>query len=505
MKHVLIALSAIAIAAFPAFAGGKTDSAATQAAAKGPLTITVMTGAYSTDPIKPEADAIKKVNEYCGVNLEITYVPASTGTVYDEKMNVTMASGNMPMVMLALNRNASLFTAIRQGAFWEIGPYLKDYPNLSKANPIALWNSSFDGKTYGLYRARPLGRNGIIYRSDWLKNVGLSEPQTIDEFYAMLKAFKEKDPDKNGKDDTFGMAMTKFMGPFDQMVTWFGGFNEWGLDASGKLAASWTTKEYKDTLVFFKKMYDEGLINSDFAVYDPGKWNDLLIGGKGGVAIDVTDRCNKINDEFQRSVPGAYMEIMSAPPAGPKGRKSLATAGFAGVFLFSKTAIKDEATLRQVLAFFDRLGDKKMLDLCGYGVEGVNYTLVNGFLKPKTSEETKALPPLQRADDLNQILCFIPDLVGTPLEQKPWIAKKAIVDKSNEQWVVGNPAFPFTSATLALKQTQLKNIIEDARIKYIIGQLDDKGWEAAIEDWKKTGGDQVTAEFNAEYAKYAKK
>jgi putative aldouronate transport system substrate-binding protein len=406
------------------------------------------------------------------------------------------------MVILGLDRGASVFQAVRQGAFWEIGPYLKDYPNLSQAPDVVLWNSSFDGKTYGLYRGRPLGRNGVIYRSDWLANLGMSVPKTIDDFYKMLYAFTYNDPDKNGKKDTYGMVMTQYMGPFDNVLTWFGGPNGWGFDGAGGVIPAFLTPEYKETLKFFKKLYDEKIINEDFAVFSPNNWNNPLIAGEAGCAIDVTDRSNKINIEFERSVPGAKMDIMS-PPAGPKGQRSMATAGFAGVFLFSKQAIKDEATLKKVLAFFDKLGDKKMLDLCGYGIEGRHYDLVDGFIQPKPVGDPSF--KANEINDMNQILPFIPNAVGTPLYQKWWISKGAEVQKFNEKIVVGNPVAPFTSATFATKGASLDNLVNDARIKYIVGQIDDKGWDEMVATWKKTGGDDVIREYNEQYKKYAKK
>jgi len=67
-----------------------------------------------------------------------------------------------------------------------------------KANSIALGNPSKHGKVYGLYRSRPLGRNGMMIRQDWLENVGLQPPKTIDDFYNILKALATQDPDKNG-------------------------------------------------------------------------------------------------------------------------------------------------------------------------------------------------------------------------------------------------------------------------------------------------------------------
>jgi putative aldouronate transport system substrate-binding protein len=491
MKRIVFALLALAAVCAPSFA------------ADAPLTVTIQTAAFATDPIKPGADVIKLVDQYCNVDLKIIFVPNISGTAYMDKFNLTLASGDMPMIMMATDRSAGVTNAVRQGAFWEIGPYLKDYPNLKQASDIALWNSSFEGKIYGLYRTRPLGRNGLIYRSDWLKNLGMKEPKTIDEFYKMLKAFTYGDPDKNGKDDTYGMAMTSYMGPFDQMVTWFGGPNLWGVGADGKLVYYALTKEYKDTLVFWKKLYDEKLINQDFAVVNAGKWNDPMIAGKAGSAIDVTDRSNKINQEFERSVPGAYMDIMMGVPAGPKGQRSMATAGYSGYFLFSKSSIKDVATLKRVLAFMDKLGDVKMLDLCGYGIEGRHYDLVDGKIKVRLISDGAFKG--DELMDINQILPMIPVQIGTPILQKPWQLKSDQVQAYNAKIVVGNPAAPFVARSWATKGAQLDNIINDARIKYIVGQIDDKGWDAAIAAWKAAGGDDVTKEYNEDYAKYGVK
>ena len=73
-------------------------------------------------------------------------------------------------------------------------------------NKLINKNASIDGKLYGIYRERPLSRQGIVIRKDWLDNLGLDMPKTVDELYETAKAFTEKDPDQNGKNDTIGFA-----------------------------------------------------------------------------------------------------------------------------------------------------------------------------------------------------------------------------------------------------------------------------------------------------------
>ncbi|MBE7720655.1 MAG: hypothetical protein E7243_14220 [Lacrimispora celerecrescens] len=45
----------------------------------------------------------------------------------------------------------------------------------------------------------------------------------------------------------------------------------------------------------------------------------------------------------------------------------------------------------------------------------------------------------------------------------------------------------------------LENQINDAKIKYVIGELDLDGWKAAIEDWKAAGGEQIIKEYSEQY------
>ncbi len=72
-----------------------------------------------------------------------------------------------------------------------------------------------DGKIYGLPHINDcyhcsMSQKMWVYKP-WLDKLGLKVPETTDEFEAMLKAFKEKDPNGNGKADEIPLSGTRYV------------------------------------------------------------------------------------------------------------------------------------------------------------------------------------------------------------------------------------------------------------------------------------------------------
>ena len=111
-------------------------------------------------------------------------------------------------------------------------------------------------------------RDGIVYRQDWLSNVGLDVPTNLEEFEDVLRAFTFEDPDGNGKDDTWGLVSTKASTSFDEIAIWFGAPNGWGEDENGNLQPMFMTDEYFESMNWLKGLYDEGILNSDFVTLE---------------------------------------------------------------------------------------------------------------------------------------------------------------------------------------------------------------------------------------------
>jgi len=481
--------------AAPADEGGEAEE---------PLALNIMLPIFKTNFPKDDGPVVQEINKLTNTKIHLEWVPNSS---YNDKFNITLASGKLPhIIYVPGSKEPSFVNAAKSGAFWEVGELMKDYPNLSQANPVIMANSSIDGKNYGVYRGRALGRNGINYRKDWLDAVGLAKPETIDDFYNMLKAFKEQDPDQNGKDDTYGMVLVKWTGGwasgFDTIKLWFGAPNKWG-DQDGKLVPEHQTPEYLEALKFMKKLYDEKLINQDFAVFDSAKWNDPVVNGQAGVIVDVTDNAARLDDKIHAMKAEAgndnpdihYVDNLIGV-TGDHGLRALPTSGFAGLLAIPKSSVKTEEELKRVLKFLDRMNDPELQTLAGYGIEGKHYTLDGEDLV--RSEDAALLE--SEVEGLNQMLPFIPEDRGRKVKQTPLRLQTTAIQKEAEQYVVANPAEPFISTVYSQKGQQLDNIINDARIKFIVGQLDEAGLQAAFETWKKSGGDELVEEMNGLYA-----
>jgi putative aldouronate transport system substrate-binding protein len=450
--------------------------------------VTYMMSFNTAEPQREDNIFWKKIEEYTGTDVQITWVPQSG---YIDKTAAVIASGEMPQVLAILNpeqyKSGLILNAIRSGLFWELGPYLKDYPNLKpeNMNPLTANNFQIGGKIYGVYKSMEIARNGLYFRNDWLKNVGLNTPKTMDDLYNVMKAFTLSDPDKNGKQDTYGLVTDK--DDYNLFPIWFGAPNGWGVK-EGKLYPAFEHPRYLEAMKFLKKLYDEKLMNQDFTLYNVNKSNDAINAGKGGVfvrSVSTLLKFEKLQDKITKV----------ASIKGPDGNFAAAEDGFAGSFLVPKSSVKTEKELRQLLAFFNKLADRQIQDLFEWGVEGVHFEKKNGVIEQTDRAQfAKDRPGIQFMG-----LSFKKDV--SPGKYDPLTQMLNETSEQNEKIAVGNPATPLTSKTYLERGADLDIILSDANVKFIMGAINEAGWKDAIALWHKNGGDAVIKEYNEDYAK----
>ncbi|MDQ0871558.1 putative aldouronate transport system substrate-binding protein [Paenibacillus sp. V4I3] len=463
-----------------------------------PFPISIVINQVGETPAN-DNDMEKAMEQYTNTDLQFQWIPQSA---YDEKVNVMIASGELPK-LIKLSYNPTAIGSLKENLFWEIGPFLKDYKNLSAQNPVFFDNISVEGKIYGVPLFRDLGRSVVHYRKDWFDAAGLKVPKSLDDWYNVIKAMTLGDPDKNGKNDTYGFMMEKkYNLNADSTLTRFsvmnGGPNKWMYE-NGSFTPEFMTASFFDTLKFFKRLYDEKLINQDFAVVDVSEIDKAYETGRAAIRISGGN-AQSWQDKIVKVVPNAVID--NASFEGPNGKRIPGESGNNGFLAIPKSSVKTEAEMKKVLAFMDKLMDPPMATLLVKGIEGRHW-----------QDGGDVTLPLNRDADAKEVKPYRDNLpqrnewynIAKPMKQPDLFRKNQQIGRDNEKFVVPNPALTLTSATYLEKGKELEQIMTDAETKFIMGKIDEAGWKAEIEKWKKAGGEKLITEYKEAYEKIKKK
>ena len=148
----------------------------------------------------------------------------------------------------------------------------------------------------------------LYIRQDWLDNLGLEMPKTVDELYDVLAAFKEQDANGNGNpNDEIPMATKNGIKQLYYLMTGFGYDTNslWYTDDSGKVHYAAVEDQYKEMLAFLNKCYSEGLISDDLDGTLLTQNITCLLYTSWAAAYDTGDvnmRSRALHDQWQKQL-----------------------------------------------------------------------------------------------------------------------------------------------------------------------------------------------------------
>lgn len=468
-------VSGLLILALLAGCGGNGSESG---ASDGRLNVDIMSVYYTPEPPGEDNVIVEEIGKRTNTKLNITWVSPNN---YGDKVNVTLASGDIPDLMLLDNAfTAQVRMMVEQGAFWDLTPYIQDYPNLMKYPEEAWINTKqADGKNYGIPRVRPVdGGNFVYIRKDWLDKLGLEVPKTTDELYTVLKAFVEQDPDGNGKADTIGYAGyvdQSSMGSLNALQYAFVQNNgDWKL-VDGKLVNINLLPEMRDALIWLNKAYKEKLLPEDLATLKNSQAKDMLKAGRAGGFQDTVEAAWEPTEELRKTDPQADFE----PLVSLNGYVNR-DAGFFGMFVIPKTV--PEEKMKKLLELMDYGATEEGSDLANYGLKDVHYTEENGIKIP--TEQAKTDIVAQQA--LGQIFLKYDKYMRAYRSGMPddvLERNKKIVDE-RAKISVPDLAAGLYSETSTRVGNELQKSIQDMKTKIILGKLPISEWDNFVNELK---------------------
>ena len=290
----------------------------------------------------PRVENIETTNWYTqyledktNVHIEWELVPQAG---VNEKRQLMLASGDYPDVLYGVSvTKEELSKHGAQGDFIAIGDLIDKhcvelkkifakYPGTKEAITAPdgnIYAMPYINQCYHCSMSQKMWINRF-----WLENLGLDMPTTTEEFYQVLKAFKEKDPNRNGKQDEIplsGSINNWNALPYDFLMNAFI-YNDGSIRLTlknGKYDFAANKAEWREGLRYVRRLYKDGLLDPASFTQDQAQLQrlgmnpEVILGATGG---GYSGSLIIRNDPAQRE----RLYTFVPPLKGPAGNRTTA-------------------------------------------------------------------------------------------------------------------------------------------------------------------------------------
>ncbi|MCL2831725.1 MAG: extracellular solute-binding protein [Treponema sp.] len=231
------------------------------------------------------------------IDLTFYYLPTDA-TESRTKVSLLAASNDLPETIwgggmtreqiLEYGTNNLLLALNKYLSNPSVTPYFNAIPQPDRGN-ILRDTRSADGNNYSFARFQPetwnCTPNRLYINRTWLSNLGLQEPKSTDDLRNVLTAFRDKDPNGNGRKDEIGV-FGWYNGTYGEnvitsLINAFVYYNpgQLALDASGNnVVASFTDPQFRAALQYLNGLFKDGLLDASTFTTDQQGFRAVLNG-----------------------------------------------------------------------------------------------------------------------------------------------------------------------------------------------------------------------------------
>lgn len=487
----------------------------------------------TTTMLFPKGDSLEDniwYREYqnnMGVNIKHEWIAPQNE--YTNRLNIVIASGDLPDIVVECTLS-QLRTIVDAGLATDLTEVFETYATdrtkelMYGDGGYAMQSASVDGKLYALPYV-----NSVCYdpsllwmRQDWLDNLGLEAPKTLEDVIAVAQAFIEQDPDGNGQDDTGGLAFSNML--FDGTTSLTGFFNAyhaypqtWIEQEDGTLIYGSLLPEMKNALERLAKMYQDGLIDREFGVKDTAKVVEEVTGGKYGITFGR----NWVVYGFGAGLSG-QPEMKWTPVAAPSSddQTTMASVGSSCVnyYVVSNDCPYPEAAVEMMnlysdLVYGDRRDEGEYITVWedGNSIGTSNYAVVrtstpDGATIPALKLLIEAVDKRDKSllaecitetDKYDPCVAYMDEGNNDYFMQYHQVeAFRVLVNEYGMERLIPT-AFGGSTDTMSAKMGILNEYEKEMFTKIIMGEEPIEAFETFIDGWLRMGGDAITEEVNA--------
>lgn len=317
MKKLIATILVATVVAGSVFAGGQAQTTGPAAAGTVELTtpgtfpvvtdevtITVLTYADATQDM--EANWLTHhIQEMMNIRIDWELAPSEA---FKERMNLVFASGEFPDLVIASGNSltnlqrAEAVRLIQQGVKRPLDDLIEsqsvwyrqrlaedpDFERAIAAPDGSIYHLAGLSSCYHCLYGQKMWINKV-----WLDNLGLDVPTNVDEFHAVLRAFKTEDANGTGDaSDQWPLATSNAgawveIDGFLMSAFQYTDLNQWDVKRlyvdDGVVKASFTQPGYREGLRYLRRLWEEELIYPDSFVQDRTTLTQINQGGPAAV------------------------------------------------------------------------------------------------------------------------------------------------------------------------------------------------------------------------------
>lgn len=464
-----------------------------------------------------EYDTMKNLQEKLNVKLEFIHPPVGQE---QDSFSIMLNSGNWPDIIsnaVDAYYPGKLNMALADKVMMPVDDYISDdyMPNFNRVilsdpeRKKLFMNDEGQLIRFGSRLTTTEGEYGAscyigpMIRKDYLKQAGMEAPETIEDWYKMLTAFKE-----NGVKVPYGWAnkgwdVTQGSNTF---VSAYGLNNSFMVGTDGKVAFSPIQPAYKDYLTEMNKWYAEGLIDPDFATHSDADnvWPMLSNDETGAVAAHLATYVQNYYPVVSKDNPDKDLVPVQFPVLNKGDALSRFRDSYYGTswdMVITTKAKNPDACV----AFLDSMYAPEIFYTM-YGTEGVTFERgdtgkysVEPIWYPNNTEldmRRKHMSMFPRIDDNSAV----PFYYSNPTQQdgfKLW----------NQSGYDGNlpVALSYTedeSNTVSKYMTDIQTFVDEMRLKFIVGSEPLDNFDKFVEQVRNMHIDELTAIHQASLERY---
>ncbi len=325
---------------------------------------------------------IHLVDDTVGANMR---TDENTGKT--EALNLMLAGGVIPDIVGSSRIKDFVNQYGPEGAFVPLNDLIAEHaPNLQaffdERPEIASAISAADGNMYYIPYL-PDGKYGRAYfiRTDWLEQLGLERPETVEELEAVLIAFRDGDPNGNGQADEVPYFARQWPELIRLVTLWDGRssgsdtYHDFYVEGD-QLVHPYAQEGYREGIANLARWYEMGLVDAEVFTRGSSTRDYLLGENLGGMTHDWFASTSGYNTTLAGEIEGFAFEAL-APPASVSGvrmeehrRIPIKPDGWA-------IGASNEHQI-ETIKYFDFWFTEEGRRLANFGVEGQQYTMVDG-------------------------------------------------------------------------------------------------------------------------------